>query len=184
MGVAAELGGAVLRFEPELAGGHRDGCRMGDGAVDTGAVEAAATAVGLVGHRVEVSRNRGLRGGVLPKAVELGVVPVAAGLASQYLAGEECVTPDGEERLPVKHPGVERPEAHGVILADRAGTRVGPRASAWMRRFNQGKTPATTKVTREVVRWADRAGRLSVGPRGPRGGFAEAGPLGERGPAR
>lgn len=122
-GAAAELGGEVLRFEPKLASGHRDGRGVADGAGDPSAVEAVAAAVGLVGDRVEVCRDRGFGDGVFPETVELGVVSIAPGLAGQDLAGEERFAPDGEEPLPVEHLRMERPEAHGVILEDGAGTR-------------------------------------------------------------
>jgi hypothetical protein len=94
------------------------------------AIEAVAACRRFVDDRVQVAVDRRDRRAAVTEPIELRVSPVAARRAAQHGARQQALAPDGDQRLPVQVPGMERPEPHRRPRA----SGLGPRASGfWLR---------------------------------------------------
>ncbi len=131
-----ELGGQVPGLEPQLPRRHGYGRCGAFRTPDPGAVEPVSAPLCLIGHRVQVGRDGVRRRGVFPESPELGVIPVTAGLSGKGFPGQQSFAPDRQQPLAVQLPGMERPEAHNVIVA-RPGARRGRNAVRTGRRGDQ-----------------------------------------------
>lgn len=104
-GAVRQFAQQVLPFVGELAGGDRDDGGRGSG-IDFRGVEGVAACPRFGGDGGEIGVDRPLGSGVAFEPLQLRVVPVAAGGAMQYGAGEQAFAPEGEQTLAVEVAGV------------------------------------------------------------------------------
>ena len=113
---AGEFRTQVAELEPNLARGDRD-ANPGPPAPALFRRKAVAAAACLGEKFGEVRADGRERRGMPTEAFELGVTAIAAGPTGEDGAGKERLSPAGEEPLPIKQRGVERPESHSVPVS-------------------------------------------------------------------
>lgn len=116
-----QLGAQVPPFVIALADGDADR-RAAGRSVEFRRVEAIAPRPGFVVDRLQVYIDGGDRIGLCLEALELRMLPIAAGLPAQHLAGEQGFAPQRDQADGIEVARVQGPDAHDVPPCRRVGS--------------------------------------------------------------
>lgn len=116
------LGLQMSQLELQLATGYVEASAAADGS-DSRSVESVPTDFRLRGEFREVVVDRRERGGMRPKAVELRMVSVAPGLATEYGSRKQTLAPGCDDALWVEVRRMETPESNGLCPPARLDRR-------------------------------------------------------------
>lgn len=107
-----ELGHQVRPLVGELFARDWDQRNRVRARTNLAAVEGVAAGIRLVDDSLEEAGHRALGRGLVAKPIQLGMLSVALGRAGQHSLCEECLPPARGQRLPIKVPGMHRPDSH------------------------------------------------------------------------